>query len=250
MKGVYSKMVSCIKQTGPTCGIYALLNGIYTINPINPTKKKTDEIVYHILTENVMREDTDNKQRKTFVGEFFDFDIFKEFVLNNVSFINKKINCDSITYSVEIKDIMYLEDQDLIQSIQNHKAFVLFSIPGIYFSPKKHMASHWITISDYDIKKLKYIVSDSRYKKARKYSLKGLKKRNERLRGATFFWRLYKYISFLPKKRNTIKHLIRSQVRKKQDFLNKGMLKNEVKHTANKMIVIQKLYTSTTPAAI
>lgn len=232
-------MISCIKQTGPTCGIYALLNGIYTINKINPTKKKTDEIVYQLLTENVMREDTDNKQRKTFVGEFFDFDIFKEFVLNNVSFINKKINCDSITYSVEIKDIMYLEDQDLIQSIQNHKAFVLFSIPGIYFSPKKHMASHWITISDYDIKKLKYIVSDSRYKEAKKYSLKGLKKWNRRLKEATFFWRLYN--KYIPTKKNKIKHLVRSQLKKKQDFLIKGMLKNKVKHTANKMIVIQKL---------
>ncbi|MCY9508460.1 hypothetical protein M5W68_21970 [Paenibacillus larvae] len=212
-------MTSCIKQTGPTCGIYALLNGIYTINQINPTRKKTDEIVYHILTENVMREDTDNKQRKTFVGEFFDFDIFKEFVLNNVSFINKKINCDSITYSVEIKEIMYLEDQDLVQNIQNNKAFVLFSIPEKIFRFKKkqkQMVSHWIAINGYDNKKLKYITLDSsRYIMARKYSLEVLKKKNEQLRGTTFFWSRYRRRRFLPTKKNTIEHLVRSQVKKR-----------------------------------
>ncbi|PER25067.1 hypothetical protein [Bacillus cereus] len=42
-----------IRQSGPTCGIYALINGIYSINQVKDINQdKTDEIICEILKEN------------------------------------------------------------------------------------------------------------------------------------------------------------------------------------------------------
>lgn len=42
-------MTISIKQTGPTCGIYAMLIGLYNLNKIKSViKKQTDDIVCNL----------------------------------------------------------------------------------------------------------------------------------------------------------------------------------------------------------
>ncbi|MEF7557524.1 hypothetical protein [Bacillus thuringiensis] len=42
-------MTISIKQTGPICGIYAMLNGLYNLNKIKSViKKQTDDVVCNL----------------------------------------------------------------------------------------------------------------------------------------------------------------------------------------------------------
>lgn len=64
-------MAISIKQTGPTCGIYAMLNGLYNLNKIkNVSKKQTDDVVCNLLSKNVITKRGNAINGNTFLGEF------------------------------------------------------------------------------------------------------------------------------------------------------------------------------------
>ncbi|HDX9586965.1 TPA: hypothetical protein ROX94_006328, partial [Bacillus cereus] len=146
-------MTQCIKQTGPTCGIYAFINGMYHINQKKDvSKKQADKMVYSFLEANIVKDDSNSKTGTTFVGEFFDFESY-------ISFLNKIKNTfiyKNIDYDIKIKDVNYLDDISVIEDIQKQNCFVLFSIatPISWWNPiklyrflkKGSMISHWIPL--------------------------------------------------------------------------------------------------------
>ncbi|MDP7991391.1 hypothetical protein Q9B79_16500 [Bacillus sp. MHSD_36] len=79
--GDFKFMKQGINQTGPTCGLYSIVNGLLIMNKIsNPKKEKIDKVIYELL-KNFKFEIKDEKLTGyTLVGEFFIFDIFTKFI--------------------------------------------------------------------------------------------------------------------------------------------------------------------------
>ncbi|EJP81478.1 hypothetical protein AB3H50_28355 [Bacillus pacificus] len=242
-------MAQCIKQTGPTCGIYAFINGMYHINQKKDvSKKQADKMVYSFLEANIVKDDSNSKTGTTFVGEFFDFESY-------ISFLNKIKNTfiyKNIDYDIKIKDVNYLDDISVIEDIQKQNCFVLFSIatPISWWNPiklyrflkKGSMISHWIPLYGYDNKKNKFIVANSSSGKIKRFSLKTLAKKNKRLKSTTFYWKYYKRskkrFTF---KKNPIEDLVQAQLKSKKDFLDKGILIPKINHTSGKIIIVKKI---------
>lgn len=95
-------MTQCIKQTGPTCGIYAFINGMYHINQKKDvSKKQADKMVYSFLEANIVKDDSNSKTGTTFVGEFL--------ILNRISpFLIKSKILSSIKISIMILKLKML----------------------------------------------------------------------------------------------------------------------------------------------
>ncbi|MFB8331285.1 hypothetical protein ACFC3Y_25490 [Bacillus wiedmannii] len=197
-------MISTIKQTGPNCGIYALINRLCTLNGVHKTSKKNiDKIVLHLLDENKLKKGREGLIGYTLVGEFFDFSTFQKFIKVNIGAIHNNITnikCDKEdNYEIELKAINNFTDQELISSIKKRESTVLFSI---YKHPsqkkdKQHInkdikidqvISHWVAICDYDEKSSSFIVSDSNSKKTKMYTGEQLIDRNNQLTNKKFYW--------------------------------------------------------------
>ncbi|MEH6889417.1 hypothetical protein V7024_06735 [Bacillus sp. JJ864] len=182
-----------IKQVGPTCSIYALINALYITTKVkNPSREIADSTVCELLTNNLIRQDGNYYSGLTFTGEFFDFNKLKSFIDNNISFMHEKTIGTEGKYSTSIEDVTCLEDHDLINSLHNNEVFILFSIYKsnltsrikkrirTFFSTKKpsvqqeNVISHWVAICGYDYKLSKFIVTDSQEKRLEKYSYQGV----------------------------------------------------------------------------
>lgn len=239
-------MTISIKQTGPTCGIYAMLNGLYNLNKIKSvTKKQTDDVVCNLLRENVITKRGIAINGNTFLGEFFDLNLYRLFLDNNWEIFNQATGCEDIKYDVSIKNIKHLNSKELIMKLQQNKCFVLFSLCTYKRLTKNHIISHWVSIVGYDNKTSKYIVVDSLKGKIKKYSLERLCQGNNRLQDAQFQWENFKIGKFQywehPWGLHPVKKHVKEQHGKKKEYLKEGIIKHEVPHTPGKMIVIEKL---------
>lgn len=95
-------MTISIKQNGPTCGIYAMLNGLYNLNSV--TKKQTDDVVCNLLSKNVITNRGIAINGNTFLGGFFDLNLYKMFLVNNLEIFNQATGCDDIKYDCKYKE--------------------------------------------------------------------------------------------------------------------------------------------------
>ncbi|MYW25488.1 hypothetical protein GTY48_17945 [Bacillus thuringiensis] len=239
-------MAISIKQTGPTCGIYAMLNGLYNLNKIkNVSKKQTDDVVCNLLSKNVITKRGNVINGNTFLGEFFDLNLYKKFLDNNLEIFNQVTGCKDIKYDVSIKNIKHLHSKELITKLQHNECFVLFSICTYKRLTKNHIISHWVSIIGYDNETSKYIVVDSLKGKIKKYSLERLYKGNNRLQDAQFQWESFKIskLNYLDKLcgMHPIKKQVKEQYDKKKLYLKEGIIKHKVPHTSGEMIIIGKI---------
>ncbi|PFL59975.1 hypothetical protein COJ27_23045 [Bacillus cereus] len=241
-------MTISIKQTGPTCGIYAMLNGLYNLNKIKSksvTKKQTDDVVCDLLSKNVITKRGIAINGNTFLGEFFDLNLYRMFLDNNLEIFNQATGCEDIKYDVSIKNIEHLNSKELIMKLQQNKCFVLFSLCTNKRPTKVHIISHWVSIVGYDNKTSKYIVVDSLKGKIKKYSLEQLYQGNNRQQDAQFQWENFKIGKFQywehPCGLHPVKKHVKEQYNKKTAYLKEGIIKHEVPHTSGEMIVIEKL---------
>ncbi|AKR38868.1 hypothetical protein P4K49_28270 [Bacillus cereus] len=70
-----------INQTGPTCGIYGLANGLLNMNKVSSHKKeKIDQEIYELLKGFKFRIKDNVFTGYTLVGEFFKFNTFKRYI--------------------------------------------------------------------------------------------------------------------------------------------------------------------------
>ncbi|MBE7128039.1 hypothetical protein [Bacillus mycoides] len=239
-------MTISIKQTGPTCGIYAMLNGLYNLNKIKSvTKKQTDDVVCDLLSKNVITKRGIAINGNTFLGEFFDLNLYRMFLDNNLEIFNQATGCEDIKYDVSIKNIEHLNSKELIMKLQQNMCFVLFSLCTYKCLTRNHIISHWVSIVGYDNKTSKYIVVDSLKGKIKKYSLEQLYQGNNRLKDAQFQWENFKIGKFQywdrPWGLHPVKKHVKEQYNKKKAYLKEGIIKHEVPHTSGEMIVIEKL---------
>ncbi|HFJ9281635.1 TPA: hypothetical protein ACGW6Z_005944 [Bacillus cereus] len=239
-------MTISIKQTGPTCGIYAMLNGLYNLNKIKDvSKKQTDDVVCNLLSKNVITKRGNAINGKTFLGEFFDLNLYKKFLDNNLEIFNQATGCEDIKYDVSIKKINHLNSKELITKLQHNKCFVLFSICTYKCLTKNHIISHWVSIINYDNKTSKYILVDSLKGKIKKYSLERLYKGNNRLQDAQFQWGNFKIGKLHywehPWGLHPVKKYVKEQYDMKKTYLKEGIIKYNIPHTSGEMIVIEKL---------
>lgn len=265
-----------INQTGPTCGIYGIVNGILNMNKVSiPNKDRVDQKIYELL-ENFRYEIKDKElTRCTFLGEFFQLDIFTKFINDVINELHKSIISggvdtvdDNIEYKIEVTSVNDLTQQHLITQLENKEAFILFSIlkqnPVLDFlddlnshlkseNTQKHVISHWICIHDYCNKLKKFIVTDSYKGKRIKFTYENLKKKNNRLKNKIFKWEKYSHKkkrrlkSFL-KSKNTqptpseqIENLVTNQLINKEKYLKNPEFKSVIEHTDGQMIVIRKV---------
>ncbi|PHD33311.1 hypothetical protein COF65_31260 [Bacillus toyonensis] len=239
-------MTISIKQTGPTCGIYAMLNGLYNLNKIKSvTKKQTDDVVCNLLSKNVITKRGIAINGNTFLGEFFDLNLYRMFLDNNLEIFNQATGCEYIKYDVSIKNIKHLNSKELIMKLQQNNCFVLFSLCTYKRLTKNHIISHWVSIVGYDNKTSKYIVVDSLKGKIKKYSLERLYQGNNRLQDAQFQWGNFKIGKFQywehPWGLHPVKKHVKEQYDKKKAYLKEGIISPEVPHTSGEIIVIEKL---------
>lgn len=135
-------MISTIKQTGPTCGIYALINSLCTLNGVHKTSKKNiDKLVLDLLDNNKFKKGKGGLIGYTLVGEFFDFSTFQKFIKANIEAIHSDITnvkCDKKekNYKIELKEINNFTDQKLISSIK--KENLLCYLAFINILPKQN----------------------------------------------------------------------------------------------------------------
>ncbi|EJR30052.1 hypothetical protein [Bacillus mycoides] len=235
-----------IKQTGPTCGIYAMLNGLYNLNKIEAvSKKQTDEVVCNLLSKNVIKKREKAINSKTYLGEFFDLNSYKNFIDNNWEIFNQVTGCEDVKYDVSIKNTEHLNSKELIAKLQHNKCFVLFSICTYKRLTKNHIISHWVSIIGYDNNTCKYIVVDSLKGKIKKYSLERLYRENNRLQDAQFQWKKFKIGKLCywdhPWGLHPVKKHIKEQYGNKRVYLKDGVIKHKIPHTSGEMIIIEKL---------
>ncbi|MGM2731523.1 hypothetical protein ACS2QU_27685 [Bacillus cereus group sp. Bce005] len=259
-----------INQTGPTCGIYGLANGLLNMNKVSSHKKeKIDQEIYELLKEFKFRIKDNEFTGYTLVGEFFKFNTFKRFIENVIHELHKNIISgeinpvdDNFKYVIEIANVSDLTQYSLIQQLNNNEAFILFSILKQYnilglvddikallgFNRiQKHVISHWICIHGYCNNVGKFIVTDS-YKGERvNFTYEKLKKKNARLENKIFKWEKYTGQQYFQKK-NTVTStskqiidLVTEQLKNKEEYLKKNTFKSVIEHTAGKMIVIRKV---------
>lgn len=189
-----------INQTGPTCGIYGLANGLLNMNKVSSHKKeKIDQEIYELLKEFKFRIQDNEFTGYTLVGEFFKFNTFKRFIENVIHELHKNIISgeinpvdDNLKYEIEIANVSDLTQYSLIQQLNNNEAFILFSILKQYnilglvddikallgFNRiQKHVISHWICIHGYCNNVGKFIVTDSYKGERMNFTYEKLKKK-------------------------------------------------------------------------
>lgn len=269
------KSIKITRQVGPTCGIYAFLNGMkvfYSLNELDD--KRMHKIVFELLEKNGIKIEGEKeeineqkyKDRMTFIGEFFDIDNFVDFLEENKKLIIKKIN-ENLNLNIEIKKIK-------IDKINDDKN-------TFYISPvlRKNKVSkkmkdnenmnpevlHWIShqVVNKDGEKYKfmkyfkeknctkksgdimYLVIDSNKKRTYSSTLKEIIDENDKLQEKTFKWSGYTYqgkckfkkffLSFTDESKNKIDSWVTRRMECKPECLDTEIYKH------GEVVVIKKI---------
>ncbi|RXG07689.1 hypothetical protein EO768_15770 [Bacillus cereus] len=253
-----------VRQSGPTCGIYALINGIYAINHVKDINQdEADGVVCEILRENFINKKDNPRngetiQGKTFLGEYFKLDSFKQFVMDNYKKIHESIGCIDIKYKIEVREVIELEKMK--GEIGRGEAFVLFSFDpyskplrsvknlGCFLRNKnRQVISHWVVIIGFNSKTSKYIVVDSRKGVTEEYSFNVLKKKNYRLQNTQFFWNeftlnkeILNYEESGENAKNEVYKMLKNQYKNRDVIFREGIMSNVVNHEVGKMLIVKK----------
>lgn len=262
------KSIRITKQVGPTCGIYAFLNGLkvfYNLKELDD--KKIHRVVLKLLEENEipLNEKSEkeriskliNKKGMTFIGEFFDIDNYVRFLKKNQKTIFLEIK-SSQKLTIEIKKIKISEIND------DKNTFYISPVSRKNRVSKKVKAEdanpevlHWIShqVSDKECKFMRqfkgmnyvkkpeiinYTVIDSNKKRTYLSTLKGIIDENIRLQGKEFKWkghefkRKHKVLSFFEGKS---KRGIDSWVAKREEYKK---LFDSTTYTHSEVVMIKK----------
>jgi len=227
-----------VKQKGPTCGMYALLNGIFMLHNIKGFRTtKTHKIVLRLLKENQLdnNHDKDNDAKgRTFVGEFFDIEEYCSFITNNKELITNEIS----NYFGE--DIRFEVQKVLFSRIKN-ETNALFIVPILDNEIKSNgqVISHWISLK-LNKKNGKYKVANSRSRVMKSLALSKIQEKHFNLEDGSFYWNRYKRKKYMPAF-NSIEKYVRNRLKKKYDFIEKRILKNKINYTTGEVIMIRRL---------
>ncbi len=181
-----------VKQKGPTCGMYALLNGIFMFHNIKGFRTtKTHKIVLRLLKENQLDKDNDAEGR-TFVGEFFDIDEYLLFITRNKELITNEI---SNYFGEDIRFEVYKVPFSQIRNETN----ALFIVPILDNKIKSNgqVISHWISLK-FNKKNGKYKVVNSRSRVMKSLALYKIQEKHFNLEDGSFYWNRYKRKKYMP----------------------------------------------------
>lgn len=258
------KVNAITKQIGPTCGIYAFLNGLRSFYHLEKlSSRKIHKIVHALLQNNKLIHkseydkkscciyskiiDTNNSGRgggKTFIGEFFDIDNYIMFLTNNKEFIIKEIEkvCGE-KIDFEVKKISI----DCIEEYRD--SLFISSISPNDQKPKKKRCNstentnvlHWISyISNDNVtsgEKLTFRVMDSRKNKVYLMKKCEIVSQHRQLEGSTFEWNHYfreKRINIKP-----IDRFVKNRLKYKDEFLADKII-IDIDYPVGEIVMIKK----------
>lgn len=217
-----------VKQVGPTCGIYSLYNGLVYLNGLD--KKNVDSNVLNALN---LFSVNSIPNGYTEIGEYFDIQVYLDFIDNSV--INKNVPF-SKDFTAKIVDL------DIgINSINNSGQNCFIIVPT---NPKPNFKSnhnagknilHWITVYENKrgvefINPIKRTVFPSN-KVSKLRTIWDLKDQNNALNGKHFEWNLY-----IHKKKNILEHGTKKEIRAKVNDLWNSK-KNRLKSVNNSQLI-------------
>lgn len=203
-----------VKQKGPTCGMYALLNGIFMFYSIKGFRaNKTHKIVLKLLKGNQLDKES-NAEGRTLVGEFFNIDQYLLFITRNKRLI---INEISNYFGEDIQFEVYKVPFSQIQCETN----ALFIVPILDNKVKSNgqVISHWVSLK-FNKKNNKYKVMNSRSRVMKSFTLDKIQEKHFNLEDGSFYWNRYE------RKRcmlvfNKIEKLVRNQLKKNMTLLKR-----------------------------
>ncbi len=229
LKGVYLYMI--VVQQGPTCGIYAFLNGIkffFSLKKLNSAEM--NRITFELLKRNKRTIENKDEEGKTFIGEFFTMNDYLIFLNNNYKFIVEEIEKSTGSkVSFRINEIS-------INDIETHSN-ALF-ICSILASNKKNEKGtlHWISFLSRNCGK--YKIMDSRYKFRYKMKAQKILLKHNQLHNNKFCWTKFNEESG---KEGGIYEFVRCRLKQKEYFIEKGALKKSVQYEKGKIVLITRI---------
>lgn len=212
------------------------MNGIKALYNIKEFKaKQMHEVALKLLKENKMSDKQSSEEGNTFVGEYFIVDEYMKFINKNVTLLSKEIgnNSSQINFNaskVSFDDIVVDKDTFFIVPIIDRKN-----------SDKQQTISHWVSIFP---SRWGYNVLNSNYIMKRISRIEKIQNKNNELEGCSFYWESYERS---PKKfvckpiYQKIEDHIECQLKKKQSFLERGILPKKIDYTVDEIIMIKKL---------
>ncbi|WP_214893664.1 hypothetical protein [Exiguobacterium sp. H66] len=231
-----------VVQKGPTCGIYAFLNGIRTLFSLNKlTSDEMDKIVLMLLNKNELTYGNKDEKGKTFVGEFFTVGDFLVFLENNYDYIIKeihKVTEQKISFNVEecsIKNLNNSMEGLFICSISPKKLTFIkrLWLPWAKWDRNKNVL-HWVSfLSTNDDE---FNVMDSRYKEKQRIKKEEILSKHNDLNGKKYYWRKFNRKT---SGKDKIDEFLCCKMPQKKYFIKYKVLK-DVEYQTGKLIRIQK----------
>ncbi|WP_214811912.1 hypothetical protein [Exiguobacterium sp. s127] len=233
-----------IVQIGPTCGIYAWLNGLKAMFELEElTSVEMESLVLELLKNNERTLYNKEEKGKTFVGEFFALEDYIAFLSGNRAFVIDEIH--KITGKKISFDIFTMKINDSEECLKEQKCLFICSIlPRNSLLPSRKVDKnktilHWISfLSKSDDRK--YRVMDSRYRRELNMSWKKIYAQHKRLDEEKYCWEnfnretkkdgIFAYLMtrvFLkPKKMDEINEYLMTRVNQKDCYISQGILEN------------------------
>lgn len=163
------KHLKAIRQIGPTCGYYALINGMHHVTPETVTKCMADELVESLLS-------IGKKHLPHTVGEQFDNETFRTVIAE--------------WHHPEIKTIQLMKLSETLDNlVYEPNTFYLLPIYRAVKSRKKKFAhnSHWLCLVPQPDGTL--IVLDSNNRSKKRFKTKtDIREANKELASVSFDW--------------------------------------------------------------
>ncbi|GAF23145.1 hypothetical protein JCM19047_2939 [Bacillus sp. JCM 19047] len=224
-----------VKQRGPTCGIYALLNGLkeyYSIKGF--TNCKIHRLSYQLLLENQIVFEESSTSGFTYIGEFFCLDKYIAFINENKNIIAKFLYKEcNISVNFEVSKIPF---SNIIK--EDSALFMVSILPLKERIKNDNYISHWVSFESAQNKK-EFKVFDSRKGDNNLMPYQELHEAHYLLEDRSFYWDRYerKKLFCLHK----IEKIIRKNLKNKKEYLDKGSLINEKKYHVGKVLMIRDI---------
>ncbi|MFS0785311.1 hypothetical protein ABC345_02885 [Shouchella sp. 1P09AA] len=225
-----------VKQRGPTCGIYALLNGLkeyYSIE--NFTNSKIHKLSYQLLSENQYEFNESTTSGLTYIGEFFYLDKYMAFINENKKIISNFLYKEcNLNVNFEVTKITFAD------ILKTDSALFIVSILPLEEEEEKmkndNYISHWVSfISTHN--KAEFRILDSRKGVSSLIDFQMLKEAHCKLKNNWFYWDKFERKKLFCFRK--IEKLINKNLKLKKHYLDKGLLINEIKHSVGEVIMIQ-----------
>ena len=199
-----------IKQVGPTCGLYSLYNGLAHLELVN--KNEIHDKVKEDLNNYTKSTIKTNVKKYTEIGEFFDINIFCNFINDTIS-QDKNLEGKFQAVVCDLSDGFY--------EIKNNKEKRFIIVPtNPKFNPlNKYVEGknilHWVSVYQQN-GVLNFInpMPCSDFQSENKFSMRDLMLQHNRLENKCFSWCLYKHTS-----KKIFEHGVKSKIRNKVNQL-------------------------------